>query len=116
MKSDLNPNHSRIRKYACGSWACKSICCFSCYGGKQLARQRKGAWPDGVSALVYSTAAEIFAQPRAVRTARLFGIPLTTIHKYDLKRLVVCQAIRRQNKALTQLPRVSKNLCFRKDC
>ncbi|GBM65269.1 hypothetical protein AVEN_213550-1 [Araneus ventricosus] len=42
-----------------------------------------GRWPASVSASVLPSAAERSAKPRDVRTARLFGIPPTTIHKYE---------------------------------
>ncbi|GBO25656.1 hypothetical protein AVEN_68615-1 [Araneus ventricosus] len=44
---------------------------------------KDGKWPDGVSVSVHSSAAVRFAKPRAVVTARLVGIPPTTIQKYE---------------------------------
>ncbi|GBN40517.1 hypothetical protein AVEN_125490-1 [Araneus ventricosus] len=41
---------------------------------------------DGASASVHSIAAERFAKPRAVGTARLFGIPPTTFHSTQVER------------------------------
>ncbi|GBN74286.1 hypothetical protein AVEN_35321-1 [Araneus ventricosus] len=75
--------HRRTRKNRCGSWACKCIYCFPRYGGKYLAHQRKGEWPECVSASVHSSAAEIFAKLHALKTARVFGIPPNTVHKYE---------------------------------
>ncbi|GBN01304.1 hypothetical protein AVEN_240021-1 [Araneus ventricosus] len=43
----------------------------------------EGEWPDGVNASVHSRAAERFAKPCAVGTARLVGIAPTTVHKYE---------------------------------
>ncbi|GBM98775.1 hypothetical protein AVEN_146249-1 [Araneus ventricosus] len=45
----------------------------------RVKHQRKGKWSDGVSASIHKCT----AKPCAVGTARLFGIPPTTVHKCE---------------------------------
>ncbi|GBO45537.1 hypothetical protein AVEN_50042-1 [Araneus ventricosus] len=40
-------------------------------------------WSDGVSASDHSSVAERFVKPRTMKTAKLFGMPPTTVHKYE---------------------------------
>ncbi|GBN78852.1 hypothetical protein AVEN_30957-1 [Araneus ventricosus] len=77
-------------KNRCGSWACKTICRFPRCGGKRHAHQRKKERPDGAITSFYSSAAEIFAKPRAVGTARLFEFQRPQSTNTNFERLEFC--------------------------